>query len=326
LLLLADPVSVAILRRLADGPLETTELLDRVGFLSRSTYFERMRDLEDLALIARTRTGDVPPVVECRLTSSGERLLPVADFLEAWLEDAPCGPLKLGEAYATATVKALGVAWGSTLLRWLAERPHSLTELEQLVDVFGYRKLERIARDLAEAGLVERVAVGGRLNPYGVTDWARRAAGPLAAAMRWERREIPKRSASATSMEAEGALLLALPLVELRADADGTCVLLVDTDLPRARGLGGAIVRIIEGRPVAWAPASELETGLEADCSVRGATRAWLRTGAGASSSFLRRTGNIDLADEVIASLREVGTLRRDVPFGGSAKPPARLS
>src|SRR4051794_19538392 len=41
LLLLADPVSVSILRQLAAGPLENAELLDRVDFVSRSTYFER---------------------------------------------------------------------------------------------------------------------------------------------------------------------------------------------------------------------------------------------------------------------------------------------
>ncbi|HUC07389.1 MAG TPA: winged helix-turn-helix transcriptional regulator, partial [Solirubrobacterales bacterium] len=278
LLVLADPASVSILRQLARGPLESTELLGRVDYVSRSTYFERMRDLEELSLISRKRRVDVPPVTECRLAANGQRLLPVAALLDEWLGSAPQGPLKLGEAYATAAVKALAIGWGSTLLRWLAERPYSLTELEQAVDGLGYRKLERTVRDLAQAGLAERVAVRSRLCPYRVTPWGRRAAGPLTAAIRWERNAIPGRSALVTSVEAEGVLLLALPLVELPAGVNGTCILLVDADPSGAESLGGAVVRLMDGRPISWAPTAAL--GSAADCWVRGTASAWLDAGS----------------------------------------------
>src|SRR6187551_790602 len=140
LLLLADPVSFAIVSQLASGPLENTELLERIGFVSRSTFFQRMRDLEELSLLSRARRGDVPPITECRLGRAGGGLPPVARRLDVWLMEAPHGPLRLGEAYATATVKALALAWGSTLLRWLAEEPRTLSELEQRVQILGYRK------------------------------------------------------------------------------------------------------------------------------------------------------------------------------------------
>jgi DNA-binding HxlR family transcriptional regulator len=311
LLLLADPVNVSILRQLSAGTLENTDIFDRIGFVSRSTYFERMRGLEELSLVARARREDVPPVAQCRLTDRGKQLLPVAARLDAWLADAPAGPLKLGEAYATATVKALAVAWGSTLLRWLAERPRTLTELEQLVHIFGYRKLERIVRDLVQAGLVERVAINDRLSPYGATEWARWAAGVLAAAMRWERHEVPMRSASVTSIEAEGVLLLGLPLIELSIKASGSCALLVDADTPKEESLGGAVVRLLDGRPVWWKAVGELESiELKPDCLVRGPTLAWLGTHTRASHARLRAGGNTDLAENVIAALREVGSLR----------------
>lgn len=321
LLLLADPISVSILRELASGPLESTKLLGRVDFVSRSTYFERMRDLEELSLVSRTRRGEVPPVAECRLETSGERLLPVAGRLETWLADAPQGPLKLGEAYAAATVKALAVAWGSTLLRWLAERPHTLTELDRLVQSFGYRKLERIVRDLVKAGLIERTAIKGRLSPYGVTEWVRRAVGLLTAAMRWERHEIAKRSASVGPVEAEGVLLLGSALVELPEDASGTCALLVDADLPRWGSLGGAVFRIAGGRAVSWEAVGELDVGalgLEADCWVRGTTLAWLGTHANAPGAFLCTGGNTQLAEQVLAALRDVGGVRPRVQAGGA--------
>jgi DNA-binding HxlR family transcriptional regulator len=324
LLLLADPVSVSILRLLALGPSESNELLDRVGFVSRSTYFERMRDLEELGLVSRTRCGDVPPIVECRLAAHGEKLLPVAARLDAWLADAPGGPLRLGEAYATATVKALAVAWGSTLLRWLAEQPRTLTELVRLIHLFGHRKLERIVRDLVKAGLLERVEVGGRLGLYGVTGWARGTASLLVATMRWERHELAKRAAPVSSVEAEGVLLLGLPLIEVPLEIVGTCALIVDADLPRKKSLGGAVVQLVDGRPVSWKAAGELtfETAQRGtDCWVRGSTLAWLGTHIKSPGAVLRVGGNSELAESVLAALREVGSLRPSLAVGDETGP-----
>jgi DNA-binding HxlR family transcriptional regulator len=322
LLLLADPASVSILRELATGPLENSELLGRIEYVSRSTYFERMRDLEELSLICRRRRVDFPPVVECRLAATGRRLLPVAALLDEWLGRTPQGPLRLGEAYAAAAIKALAIGWGSTLLRWLAERPYSLTELEQLVDGLGYRKLERTARDLVQTGLAERVSVRGRLSPYRVTPWGRQAVGPLTAAIRWERNEIPKRTTPVTSIEAEGVLLLALPLIELPAGVNGACTLLVDADPPGVESLGGAVVRLADGRPISWEPAAGL--GSDADCWVRGAVSAWLDAGSNAFTEALRRGGDSSLAEKVIAALREAGSARLSLAAGhssGSVRP-----
>jgi DNA-binding HxlR family transcriptional regulator len=219
LLLLADPVSVSILRLLACRSIASTDLLERVEHVSRSTFFDRLRDLEGLSLIVRERRASVPSTANCRVSGSGRRLLLVADLLDAWLARAPEGPLRLGDASATLAVKALVLGWGSTLLRWLAERPRSLTELERMVDGLGYRKLERVAHNLIDAGLAERIATKGRLNPYTVTPWARESARAFVAAVRWEQHEIPEHCAPATAIEAMGGLLLALPLIDRHAEA-----------------------------------------------------------------------------------------------------------
>lgn len=246
LLLLADPVSVSILRLLAAGSLESTELIDRLENVSRSTSFDRLRDLEELSLIERERQASVPPVAECRLSISGQRLLDVGDLLEQWLARAPQGPFEFGDPLAATAIKALALGWGSTILRWLAERPRSLTELEQLVDDLGYRKLERAAHSLVDTGLAERVAVKGRLNPYTVTPWAREAVAPLAAAVHWERCEIPEHSASVTAIDAEGGLLLARPIIDLPPDLeamaeDGSATLHASADSTFAEGLMAAL-------------------------------------------------------------------------------------
>jgi DNA-binding HxlR family transcriptional regulator len=322
--LLADPVSVAIIRELACGSLENAELLGRIDFVSRSTYFQRMRDLEELSLLARARRGVVPPVAECRLGPGAEGLLPVARRLDAWLMKAPRGPLRLGEPYATATVKALALAWGSTLLRWLAEGPRTLAELEHRVEVLGYRKLERIVRELVEIGLLERATVNGHLPTYGVTEWGRWAASTLTAAMRWERRGIPEQSAPVTSIEAEGVMLLGLPLVELRAEESGTCALLVDGEPIRDQGLGGAVARLREGRPVSWVAAGGMEgktVELEVDCWVRGATSAWLGLHTSAPDGALRMGGNTELAGQIISALQLIGAQRPSLMVKGDTGP-----
>jgi DNA-binding HxlR family transcriptional regulator len=318
LLLLADPASISIIRQLASGPLENTELLSRIGFVSRSTFFQRMRDLEELSLLSRTRRGDVPPVAECRLERSAEGLLPVARRLDAWLMEAPRGPLRLGESYASATVKALAVAWGSTLLRWLAEEPRTLGALEPRVEILGYRKLERIVRDLVEVGLLERGRNEGRLSTYAVSEWGRWAAGTLTAAMRWERQAIPEQSASVASIEAEGVMLLGLPIAELPREMSGTCALLVDGEAPKNASLGGAVVRISEGRPEWWMAAGGLQSDaaeLEVDCWVKGSTLAWLGAHSPPSAGLLRVGGKAELAEMVLAALRRIGAQRPSIPI-----------
>lgn len=309
LLLLADPVSVSIIRQLAPGPLENAELLSRIGFVSRSTYFQRMRDLEELSLLSRKRRGEVPPIAECQLEKTAQGLLPVARRLDGWLMEAPQGSLRLGEPYATATIKALALAWGSTLLRWLAEEAQTLGELEHRVQNFGYRKLERIIRDLLEVGLLERAGIEGRLPTYGVTQWGRMAASTLTAAMRWERQAIPDDSAPVASIEAEGVMLLGLPMIELPREAGGMCALLVDGE-PGNASLGGAVTRIREGHPVWWTATGRLQSDvveLEVDSWVKGGTPAWLGTHSRPPAGLLRIGGKRELGEMVVAALQRLG-------------------
>lgn len=303
LLLLADSVSVSILRSLEPGPMESSELIDRVENVSRSTCFERLRDLEGISLIVRERSGATPPVASCRLKGSGRCLLRVARLLEGWLGHAPAGPLGVCDARAAAATKALALGWGSTILRWLAERPRSLTELEPLVDGLGYRKLERAMRDLCSAGLVERVDGEGRLSPYAVTRWARESVAVLAAAVRWERQRIPDRSTPVTGLEVEAGFLLALPLLEVPEAPDGSCMLLVDPEDPQLEDPAGVAVRIHDGRAIRCVPASAV--GSRDISLLRGALPAWLHAVIRRAPERLQGEGGARFA-ALIAGLHEV--------------------
>jgi DNA-binding HxlR family transcriptional regulator len=308
LLLLADPVSASIVRALASGPLEVGELIVRVENVSRSTYFDRLRDLEEISLIKRERRSGIPPIAACHLTDAGRCLSRVARLLEAWLGRGPQGPLSAGDPVATSAIKALAVGWGSTLLRWLAERPQSLTELEPLVDGLGYRKLERATKDLLSAGLVERVDADGRLSPYAVTPWARESVAVLAAAMHWERREIPERSAPVTAIEIEAGMLMALPLVELSPELNGTCELLMSVEAQDDDQLSGVATRIANGQ-LAWCCPRRVQAPGEASW-LNGDLWAWLRAVIKGEPAGLQTGGDPALARDLIAALRRTLLLR----------------
>ena len=243
------------------------------------------------------------------MTEAGRCLLRIARLLDIWLARAPGAPIAADDGSATAAIKALAVGWGSTLLRWLAERPRSLTELEPLVDGIGYRRLERATKDLLSAGLVERVDAEGRLSPYAVTPWARESVAVLAAAVHWERREIPERGAPVTALEIEAGMLMALPLVQLSPDLSGTCELLMEVEAQGGDRVGGAATRIAHGRPV-WC--SPVPAQLPGETSwLRGNLWAWLQAVIRGEPSRLEAGGDPDLTHGLITALRKALLLRR---------------
>lgn len=303
MLLLADPINVSILCLLARKPRDGGELGRRLTNVSRSTRFERLRELEGLGVIVREKRGGVPPVTVCRLTAAGGRLLPVAVSLEAWLKAAPAGSLTLGDPAAAAAIKALSFGWGSTLLRWLADEPRSLSELERLVAAVGYRELERILRNLIEVGLAERAAGKQRLRPYTATRWARESVVPLAASVYWERHHIPQRGAPVTALDAESGFWLALPLVELSSEFDGACQLIVDVDAPGRERTGEVSAQIVDGRLVSGA--EQAGPVQQESRWVRGSMSAWVEAVIQGCPTKLQAGGDAELPGELIAGLRQ---------------------
>jgi DNA-binding HxlR family transcriptional regulator len=314
LFLLSDPISVSILQLLARRPRGGAELGDRLRNVSRSTRFERLRELEELGVIVREKHAGVPPTTACRLTAAGGRLLPVAVSLEEWLRGAPAGVLALGDPAAVAAMKALALGWGSTLLRWLADQPRSLSELEPLVGDVGYRELERILRNLTEVGLTERVIGRQRLRPYTVTRWARESVVPLAVAVHWERHHIPQHGVPVTMLDIEGGLLLALPLIELPVDLDGACLLLVDTEATAGERIGEVAAEIVDGHLSACAPTAGWAHGERT--WVRGTISAWLDALVEGQPAKLQAGCGAEIAGELIVGLRESLT-RQSRPIAG---------
>jgi DNA-binding HxlR family transcriptional regulator len=255
--LLANPLHAHILRGHLEGPQRLTKLHEKIGWSAHTTLRTSVDTLCEAGVLAR-EPHTTNHSTENRLTPAGEETLFVADALEAWLARAPCAPIAPDSAAARSAVKALAGGWSSTLIRALAARPYSLTELNALIPEVNYPGLERRLTKMRVSRQIEPVRGEGRSTPYAVTDWLRRAIAPLAAAGRCERRHMREATAPITEVEVEAAFLLATPLAPLPASANGTCMLAVHTESGDRAGappphLAGVTVEVRRGEVVACA-------------------------------------------------------------------------
>lgn len=76
-----DKWTMLIVRDLAGGARRTTELLSGLHPISSRTLMDRLRDMEQDALIERHDLGGSPPHVEYILTERGRLLMPLLDAL-----------------------------------------------------------------------------------------------------------------------------------------------------------------------------------------------------------------------------------------------------
>jgi DNA-binding HxlR family transcriptional regulator len=279
LTLLSAHRNVLVLEALAGGPRRQAELRRIAGLPAQTTLRALLKGLEQIGAIGKHRRNAFPGTLEYGLEKPGEELLFVVVALERWLAQAPGTPIELGSDTAKAAIKALVEAWSASMLRALAAKPLSLTELDRLIAELNYPSLERRLGGMRIAGLVEALPGNGRGTPYAVTEWLRRGMAPLTAAIRWERHHIRDRTAPLGQLDVEAGFLLMLPLLRLPSDVDGQCRMAVELPNGSKRQLAGVIVELragkissctsrLEGTPAAWmsgSAAAWLAAAIEAD-------------------------------------------------------------
>jgi DNA-binding HxlR family transcriptional regulator len=264
LTLLAAPLNVLILQALEEGPKRQADLRQETGFPAQTTLRAQLRLLESIDALEKNRRDRFPGALQYELTTAGRSLFSVADTVERWLGRAPDGPLTLGDNGAKAAIKALTEGWSTTMLRALAARPLSLTELNRVISSLSYPSLERRLAALRLAGQVKTLSSNERGTPYAVTAWVREGVGPLVAAARWELRHIPRDAAPLRRIDAEAAFLLSLPLLNLPENLSGSCRMAMELPGADGRRLAGVMVGIgkgriesctsqLQGTPDAWA-------------------------------------------------------------------------
>ncbi len=297
--LLAAPLNVSILTTLAREPATLAELRQAVGAPPQTTVRKHLAALADAGIVSRERRGGVPGTATFELCRPGRDLVGVSRLLDAWLAAAPAGSVELGSVAAKSAIKALVEGWSTTLLRALAARPFSLTQLDALISGISYPSLERRLLAMRMTGQVEAASSSGRGTPYAVTDWLRRAVAPLVSAACWERRHLPERTVPITRIDIETAFLLAVPTMELDADLSGVCQLAVESTGGGERRRVGVLAGIEEGR-VAYCRA-RLEG--EATGWAIGSVNAWFRSIGDSRFHDLEAGGDRELVSAVVAGL-----------------------
>jgi|SRR5215204_3320722 len=312
--LLAAPLAVHILKALNEGPKSLLDLHRAVGSPPESTMRLYTRTLQGLGVLERQRKNEFPATALYSITPAGESLLKVAALLQEWLLLAPDGPILLGSTAAKSAIKALAGGWSSKIVRAVAARPLSLTELNLLISKISYPTLERKLSTMRSARLVEPQAGEGRGTPYGPTTWLRQAVIPLTSAVAWERKYAADATPQVGRLDIEGAFLLAVPLVKLDPGPNGLCRLTVEMNGGSSPSTAGVILGVKGGRIVSCT--SRLDGDTRASAS--GPVFAWLRQMNGGPAGQLEMTGDLSLSMCLVEALRVLpGVLahRTDAPL-----------
>ncbi|HYJ21919.1 MAG TPA: winged helix-turn-helix transcriptional regulator [Solirubrobacterales bacterium] len=297
--LLAMPINAAVLEALASGPTSLAELSRAAGRPSQSTLRIRLRELAELGILTRNRLDGFPRSLDYELTAAGRQLLQVVELLRNWLSQCPGESLGFGTQAARAAINALVDAWSSTMIRALAAKPLTLTELDQLIVGINYPTLERRLGALRRLGQIKAVRSSGPGTPYTVTDWLRFSTAPLAAAARWERLNAADELPPIGRLDIEAAFLLTLPTLELPENLSGSCRLTVETRGQGERGLAGVRVEVVAGR------VTSCVTNLEgqADAWGTGSAGAWIAAALENDRNRLELGGDCDLAAALVDGL-----------------------
>jgi DNA-binding HxlR family transcriptional regulator len=306
---LAAPLHIHTLKALEDGPMELLDLRRAVGSPPQSTMRVYTRTLEGLHILERRRASEFPSTTQYTLTPVGVALLKVADFLQEWLQAAPDGPILLGSVAAKSGTKALIGGWSSSIVRAVAARALSLTDLNMLIPKISYPTLERKLDAMRTANLVAPQPGESRGTPYGATEWLRQAVVPLTSAVSWERQFISEPNAQIGRQDIEAAFLLSVPLMALDPGISGRCRLSVEVRGGSAPTFAGVVVGIEKGKVVSCT--SRLEGDVQASAS--GNALAWMRQMNGRTPGNLELSGSFPLAESITGALNALpGAIKRN--------------
>lgn len=304
--LLSVPLNIHVLTALEEEPRPLVELRRAVGSPPQTTMRGHLRSLTSLGILERRRQSDFPGSVDYELAPPGRELLSVARILQAWLAQAPDGPLQPGSPAAKSAIKAMIEGWSSTLVRALAAKPLALTELSRLISGLSYPSLERRLVAMRLAGQIERCEGTGRGTPYTVTEWLRWAIAPLVAAARWERRFLPEQSAPIRRIDVESAFLLVMPLLRLSEGSSGTCRFAVEiAGAAGERRHAGVTITISRGRIASCVSRLEGDAGAWAS----GSSNQWLAAVLERDTDRLEIGGDTALVRDVLEAIQKA--LRR---------------
>lgn len=298
----AHPLNARILRAHVDGPLRPGELDETIGWAAPSSLRAAVGRMCDAGTLTRVELDDPALTVVTELSEAGRELLPVAGALEHWLREAPEGPVELDDAAAHGIVKVLAAGWDSTMVRALAERALTLSELNDRIPYITYPALKRRLAKLRSTGLV-RTANSGKATTHQATEWLRHAVVPLAVGGRWELLHDTD-AEPISEVEVEAAFMLTLPLVEVPSKRlSGACTLAVLVSDGAEPDVAGVTVEVERGSIVSYGSNG---AAVAPTTWALGTAEAWLQALIDGQSDGLRTGGaKPRLAQGLVDGLRE---------------------
>lgn len=296
---LAAPLNLEILRGLEAHSLSAVDLSQAIGSPPKSTMRIYLRGLGEVDVVQRSARSEFQGSIEHSITPAGRALLTVAELLQVWLNSAPQGPIELGSPPARNAIRALADGWSAALVRALAARALSLTELDRLIPGFSYPTLERRLTAMRMVGLLEVRKEVGRSTPYRVTPWLRRAVRSFTGASEWERDWIPDLAPPTGRLDVEAAFLLAVPMMEVPAGMTGKVRLTIEVQRGPVPVFAGVLVCVEEGEVTSCTPG----IGGNAEGWISGAPRSWLRQINRGEEDLLEIGGDGGAARAVLDSL-----------------------
>ncbi len=299
LALLADPLNRTILTELAEGPKRLVDLRRESGAAPQTTVRAHLKAMEVSGIATLQGRPGAPQSVEWALTDPGRDLVGVMEALEQWLQKAPEEPMVFDSDAAKMAIKALVGGWSSTIMWALAAGPLSLSQMASAINQVSYPSLERRLSAMRLTGQLEIAEAEGRGTPYMVTEWLQRGVTPLAAAVRWERSHFPDETPPVTRIDAEAALLLALPLLDVPPELKGACRMGVE-DIEEDCDLCGAIANVEKGKVASCT----VDVDGRVDAWTDGPTAAWAGALTGTDGDGLEVGGDEQLAGELLGGLR----------------------
>jgi DNA-binding HxlR family transcriptional regulator len=308
--LLSAPINMHALTALADEPKTLVGLRRVAGSPPPTTLRGHLRKLTEIGVVERRQVARSHTNVEYELAASGRELLAVAATLQRWLSESPEGPLTLGNANAKGAVKALAEGWSTGMIRALASKPLTLTELDRLITDVSYPSLERRLEAMRMVGQIEPSPSKGRGTPYMVTDWLRKSIAPIIAAVHWEQMQLPAETPAITKIDVEAAFMMVIPLLRLGTDFSGVSRLAVEMNGNGKSRLAGVMVVLDSGRIASCTTRLEGEPIAEAT----GSATNWIRAVTDPEPDRLKIVGDRRLAIAFVAAIHEV-------LFGGARRP-----
>ncbi|MET3794352.1 winged helix-turn-helix transcriptional regulator [Aquamicrobium terrae] len=89
--LVDGPWATLILSQLCGGPKRFSELREALPGISSHTLTRRLRQFEEIGIVARACYAEVPPRVEYSLTPLGRTMRPVLEGMGEWALKMPSG-------------------------------------------------------------------------------------------------------------------------------------------------------------------------------------------------------------------------------------------